>query len=320
MEARQNKQSVEILTREATSPLTSQTHPWRGTLLALAITIFCWASAFVGIRAGLHGYSPTHLALLRYLVASLVLALYAMRRRMPLPQWRDVPGLAFCGLIGIAIYNVALNTGEVSVSASISSFLVNTAPILTALLSMLLLKERLSLWGWGGILVCLIGISLMTLSPGEGFHLSVGMLLILSAALAQSLSFVWQKPYLARYSALQCTTCTIWTGTLGLLLFFPGLITNMRAASWSETAAVIYLGIFPAALGYVSYAYALARIPATHAASFLYLVPAVTLGIAWVWLSEWPSWFALLGGGIAIAGVMIVNRYGKTQVRKIEAF
>lgn len=286
-----------------------------GTILALSITIFCWSSAFVGIRIGLRGYSPTHLALLRYLTASLVLALFAGIKRMPLPRWRDIPGLALTGVVGIAVYNVALNTGEISVPAGISSFLVSTAPIFTAGLSMVLLKERLRVWGWIGILVCVLGSFLITLSAGEGFHFSPGTLFVLCAALAHSLYFVLQKPHLTHYSALQCTTYAIWGGTLMLLFFSPGLVANVQTAPWSETAAAVYLGIFPAALGYVSWGYVLARVPATHAASFLYLLPVVTLGIAWFWLGEWPAWPALSGGVIAISGVILVNGLGKARTR-----
>jgi len=98
-----------------------------------------------------------------------------------------------------------------------------------------------------------------------------------------------QKPYLARYSALQCTSYAVWTGTLVLLSFAPDLVRELPKASPSATMAAGYLGIFPAALGYVTWAYTLARIPAARAASFLYLVPPVTLGIAWVWLGQWPG-------------------------------
>lgn len=66
------------------------------------------------------------------------------------------------------------------------------------------------------------------------------------------------------------------------------------------------------ALGYVTWACTLARVPAARAASFLYLVPAVTLGIAWIWFGEWPTRLALLGGAIAISGVVIVNVFGKS--------
>jgi drug/metabolite transporter (DMT)-like permease len=282
------------------------------TLFALGITIFCWASAFAGIRVALAGYGPTHLALLRYLIASLILAIYAGVKRMPLPEWRDQPALAFTGLVGIALYNVALNTGEISTSAGVSSFLVNTAPIITALLATIFLKERLRIWGWLGILICITGVTIIALNSSQQIRLSAGALYVLLAALAQSLYFVSQKPYLSRYTALQCTSYAVWTGTLALLIFSPGLVRDLQTAPLSATIAAGYLGTFPAALGYVTWAYTLARVPAARAASFLYLVPAVTLGIAWIWLGEWPTWLALLGGAIAILGVVIVNLFGKS--------
>lgn len=62
-------------------------------LLAIALTILPWASAFAGIRAGLQDYSPAHLTLLRFLVASSVMLVYALLVRMPLPERRDWPAI-----------------------------------------------------------------------------------------------------------------------------------------------------------------------------------------------------------------------------------
>jgi hypothetical protein len=69
--------------------------------------------------------------------------------------------------------------------------------------------------------------------------------------------------------------------------------------------------VFSGAIGYVSWAYALAHIPASRAASFLYLVPLLALGIAWVWLGELPPLLALPGGALVLAGVMVVNARGR---------
>jgi drug/metabolite transporter (DMT)-like permease len=279
-----------------------------GSLLALGTTLLLWASAFAGIRAGLTGYSPGHLALLRFIVASLALAVYAAATRMKMPEKRDLPGIALTGWLGISGYNLALNYGETSLTAGVASFMVNTGPVFTALLAMTFLGERLRGWGWLGIAVSFGGVSLIALAKEHGFSFDPAVLLVLLAAFLQSLYFVLQKPYLKRYRPFEFTTYAIWAGTLGLLVFWPGLPAEMGAAPPEATLATVYLGIFPAALAYVTWAYVLARFPASRAASFLYLVPGVATLIAWLWLGEVPGWLALLGGVIALTGVIIVNK------------
>ncbi len=286
---------------------------WR-TPLAVVLTLTFWASAFAGIRAGLHSYTPSSVALLRYLTASLVLAVYAWLSKMPLPNWRDLPGLALSGVFGIALYNVALNTGEQQIAAGTASLIVASAPIYVALLAVLLLHERLAVWGWLGILLSFAGVAVISLAAGKGLELSLNAFIVLAAAIAQSIYVILQKPYLKRYSPLQCTACAIWGATLLLLVFSPGLAGQIRTASAESTLAVLYMGVFPGAIGYVSWAFVLSRLPASKAGSLLYMVPAIAILIAWLWLGEIPTLLAILGGILVLAGVILVNMLGKSRV------
>ncbi|MBO0782721.1 MAG: DMT family transporter, partial [Ktedonobacteraceae bacterium] len=277
--------------------------------LAAGVTMVLWASSYPGIRAGLHAYSPAHLAVLRYAAASLTLGGYALVRRLRLPGVRDLVKIALLGLMGIAYYGVALNTGELSVPSAEASFLINTAPIFVALVARAWLGERLHRLGWLGMLISFSGVAVIAWSRMTGLLVDAHALLIVSAAFAFSLYVVGQKPLLTRYTAVEFATYAVWTSACCLLVFFPGLPEEMRAAPLPDTFAVIYLGVFPAALGYITWAYALAHLPASRTASFLYLQPLLVLGIAWVWLGEWPSWLALCGGGLVLAGVMVVNAH-----------
>ena len=110
--------------------------------------------------------------------------------------------------------------------------------------------------------------------------------------------------------ALEFTSYAIWAGTLPLFIFLPGLILQFRVAAPPATFAVIYLGIFPAAIAYVLWNYALARMPASLLSSFLYLSPVIASFIAWVWLGEIPALLTILGGAIAILGVILVQTKG----------
>jgi drug/metabolite transporter (DMT)-like permease len=281
------------------------------TYLALITTMLLWSSAFAGIRAGLAAYSPGHVALLRFLVASAVLIIYAVITRLGLPELKDVPRIALLGFLGITVYHVALNYGEVSVTAGAASLLIGAVPAITALIATIFLKERLKVWGWIGIAVSFSGVALIALGEGEGFQFDPGAGLILIAAIATSIYFVGQKPLFERYSALQMTCYTIWAGTLFMLIFLPGLPQAISTAPINATLAVVYLGVFPAAIAYLTWTIALSRIPASVVTSFLYVNPVLAILIAWVWISEVPDPLSLVGGGLAIAGVVIVNRWGR---------
>src|SRR5262249_2972533 len=151
-----------------------------------------WASAFPGIRAGLQAYSPPHVALLRYGVASCVLGVYAIITRMPAPQWRDVPGMTLSGAVGISLYNIALNAGVVSVPSAVASFIVAAAPVFMTVEARVFLGERVRAWGWMGIALSFLGVAIISLGTGHGLAVDPRALLILVAAIAQSAYFIAQ--------------------------------------------------------------------------------------------------------------------------------
>lgn len=279
--------------------------------LALGVTVLVWGSAFAAIRVALHAFGPGEMALLRLLFASAALGIYAAATRMRLPALRDLPGIFLLGFLGFGFYNVALNFGEVTVQAGVASLLIATAPIFTALLAVVFLKERMGLRGWMGVLVAFAGVVLIIAGQQGGFGISRGALIILVASLSAAVYFVIQRPFLKDYSSLQLTACSIWSGTLLIAFYLPALTQQWRAVSWKMTAVVAYLGVFPAALGYVLWNYALSKLPVSRVSSFLYLVPVVAMTGGWVMLHEMPARLSLCGGPVAIAGVYLVNRRGK---------
>jgi drug/metabolite transporter (DMT)-like permease len=282
------------------------------TLIAMGVTLLFWSSAFAGIRASLQAYTPTHLVLFRFLVASAVFVVYAALTRMRLPDRRDLPVILLLGFLGFTIYHVALVYGQVTVTAGAASLLIASGPIFTVLLATAFLRERLRIWGWLGIVLSFFGVSLIALGEGKGVRFDPGAFLILLSAFSTSLYFVIQKPYLRKYNALELTAYSIWAGTFFMLAFFPRLTQAVGRAPINATLAVIYLGVFPAALGYVTWTYVLSRFPASNAVSFLYLNPALAILIAWIWLGEIPTTLSLLGGILAILGVVLVNTKGRS--------
>lgn len=277
------------------------------TVLAIVATVILWASAFVAIRAALASYSPSHLAVFRFAIASVVLGALIFRGGMSLPSRGELPRIIAIGAIGITGYNLALNFGEQRVTAASASFIVNTVPIITALFALVAGLDKLSAKGWLGSLVSLAGVCLVAIGEEGGLTLSMGTALVLLAALCQSAFFVLQKPLLTKYGSVRVMSWAIWIGMLLLLPLGRGLVDTIRTVPFEGTLSVVYLGVFPGALGYVTWAYALKHLPVARACTFLFAVPPTTMLIGWCWLGEIPGWLAISGGVLALSGVAIVN-------------
>ena len=262
---------------------------------------------------GPDGYGPGEVALLRFGTASAVLAVFAALTRMRLPSRKDLMGIAIAGVVGITIYHVSLNFGEQTVSSGAAALLISAGPVFVALLSMVFLGERLTWEGWGGIAVAFAGVALISVSGSGGLHFSAGALFVLLSALATAAYFILSKRLLRHYSPIEFTCYAIWAGTIPMLVFAPSFARQFSHAAPSATLAVVYLGIFPAAIAYVLSNYALARMPASLMTTFLYLSPVLAALIAWVWLGEVPALLTVVGGAVAIVGVIIVQTRGQAR-------
>lgn len=246
----------------------------RAALVAALVTVVLWASAFVGIRAAGEELSAGALSLARLAVGSAALGALVMIRRERMPARADMPALVLCGLFWFGIYNVALNEAERRVDAGTAAMLVNVGPILIAILAGFFLREgfpRTLVAGcaiaFGGSLV--IGLA----STDGGVDAGWGASLCLVAALAYAIGVVLQKPVLGRSSALGVTFVACAVGTIACLPFAPQLAGELSDASGGSVAWAVYLGVFPTAIAFTTWAYALSHTTAGRMGSTTWCRP-----------------------------------------------
>lgn len=278
-------------------------------IITLALVMMLWASAFVGIRVGLLEYAPGPLALLRFLVASLcVLVIYLRlpgKTKMPMSVRIQLMAI---GVLGIGVYNICLNIGEMTVTAGVASFVIGLMPIITILLSVVFLHERPGFLVWAGVLISIVGMFILMFAEKDGNVVSTGVLLILLSAVMGSLYTLLQKRYLGHYHPIAITAWVIWGGTLMLLWFLPELCQQLPMASWRASLSAVYMGIFPGAVAYVGWSYVLNHMKASEASLYLYFMPIISTVFGFLLLDEQPAILSLVGGSLALIGALVATR------------
>ena len=272
------------------------------------LVIFFWSSAFPAVRYTLQYYSPEAIMLFRFLVASGVLMIYCAWKKVPLPKKKDLPMFIASGFIGLFLYMWAFTAGTAFVSAGISSFLISTSPIFTLILAIFFLREKASLMIWVGVLISFVGLGLISFTQVTDMQLNIGVILLLGASIFTSAYTIIQKFLLENYTSIQASAYSVVIGTVFMFIFFPALIREFPGAPLSANLIIIYMGIFPAAIAYFLWSLALSNVKKTvYVSSFLYLIPFLSIIIAYFWLGEEMPPLALVGGVIIIVGMALTN-------------
>lgn len=292
--------------------------PWLPAAAA-TLTLLLWASAFVAIRHLGETVPPGALSLGRLSVATVALgALLAVRagrdRRSAHRQWprgrREWGLMLTCGAAWFGVYNLALNASEQRIDAGTAAMLVQVGPLIVAVLAALFLGESLTRWVLVGIAVALAGVVVIGTAPADGATSvdSVGVALAVLAAATYAVGVVTQKPLVGVLPALQVTWLACVIGTVVCLPWAGDLVEVVRTADAATLAWIGYLGLLPTAVAFSTWAYALRHTDASALAVLTFLVPVITVVLAWVLLSETPPVAAYAGGALCVVGVVLARR------------
>lgn len=274
-------------------------HPYAMT------TILFWSLAYVFTRLALRYFSAFSLGFLRYLAAACALIVVAVFTGMKPPKVADIKWFALSGAAGFFLYIITFNLGCTTVTASTSSIIIATVPVITAVLARILYKERLNYLQWAATALEFVGVAVLTVLNG-GFSVNLGLVWLLCAAVLLSIYNLVQRTLTKSYTALQTSAFSIFCGTILLTVFSPLSFGEVTKAPPIQILYILILGIFSSAIAYCAWAKAFAKAKQTSSVSnYMFITPLLTTILGYLIAGEKPERSVLLGGFIILLGLFL---------------
>jgi drug/metabolite transporter (DMT)-like permease len=289
-------------------------------IVRLTLIVLLWGSAFPLIKIALSEVPPVTLGFLRFLVATPILTLYACvkdAKGFRALFRNNVLALILMGLTGVMGYHVFQNIGIQHTSATNSSIIISSNPIILAVLSILFLREKVNATQALGIVIGFAGVVTIILTEGRGLPIGtsglVGDLLSLGGSVSWAVYSIFGKRLSTRVNPTALTAASTIFGTIflippTLLLEKPHLPTT--SAVW---LAIVTLSLGASCLAYVLWNQVLSEEEASRVGAFLFLMPVVTTALSVALLSEPLTLFIVAGMGLVLSGVFITERNNRSR-------
>jgi len=285
-------------------------HRWMEILL---VGLFCllWSSAFAPAKIALQDCPPLILLAARFLIAGLIcLGLARWFGEARGVTWRQIGALGLLGLFNNAIYLGFAWTGMTTVSSGFAAVLISANPLLTALVAVPVLGERLTARKIAGLVLGLIGVAVVLRSRlGGGIEDTGGTLLLLGGLVSLVAGTVLYKRLAPPVGP--------WTGN-GIQLLVAGLALLPLALGFEDLGHIRYTLPMLASMawmvlgvsvgGYFLWFKILSRRSATAASSLHFLMPPLGLAFGWVIVGEGVPLVDLVGIVPIAVGIALVTR------------
>ncbi|WP_058913872.1 DMT family transporter [Entomohabitans teleogrylli] len=268
------------------------------------VTVAMWSGAYVVTKISLQHFTAGPLGLLRCGLAAICLMTLLIWRRQLTVSLRDIPVFVLSGACGFALYFLAFNTGSLSVNPTTGSVIIALCPVFTSLLAQRVFREKLTVRKWLATAVAFSGVLVMLLWEGS-LQMSRGVIWMLGAAVLLSIYNLLQRGLASRFSPLQITAWSFLFGTLLLSGSLPEALLGIRDAPPLHLLLVVFLGVFPGALAYVTWSRALAIAEQTsQVTNWMFVTPFMALLLEYGVTGQFPGVATFVGGGIIISALV----------------
>lgn len=273
------------------------------------ITIVIWSSTFAFSKVCLEAFTAPVLSMYRFIFAGLFMLVFAIVKKIGMPEKKDWPIFLFSAAIGFSVYQLVFNKGIDMLTSATACIIIATTPVITAVFARILFGEKLRIGGWIGMMICFAGILVLMLWNGV-LSINAGIIWMLVAAGFLAGYTLLQRKLTQTYTALQSTAYSIILGAIMLLAVMPfGGIEQAVHASPKVWLCTAYLGFIGSAVSYLCWSKALALTDQTAKVSNLqFIQPILAMFWGFVIVAEVPTIDMYLGLIIVVAGLTVFNK------------
>jgi drug/metabolite transporter (DMT)-like permease len=276
----------------------------------LLVLSLIWGLAFVAIRELDTQLGFGNLTLLRWLVAAagyLGLLLFAGKAKAKLDK-ADLPRLLLIGFLNVAVYHLALNYGEVTVTAGLAGLLITLGPVFSVLLAAAFLREKVHTRFVFALVLAVGGAAVLFAGDLPAGLAPWGPLAVVLAALSYAMFGLLSRPLVKKYGALHVA---IWAGVVGTVMILPLVsasffsdVSRLPLTGWE---ALLYLSLLSTVAGYSMFYTLVGRVGVSRLMIQLYLAPVVSVIGGVLLLGESVSTYTLLGGALMLLAVWLAT-------------
>jgi len=285
-------------------------------ILEALFAVIIWGASFIATKVALADVRPVTVVWLRFAMGVVILGIaVTVRKQFALPKGKEWFYFALLGFLGIAFHQGLQSKALETSRASTTAWIVAATPVFMALLGWLVLKEKLGWLQTTGIVLATLGV-LLVVSDGDPSTISFkqfgapGDILVLISSANWAVFSALSRRGLKTHPATRMMFYVMTFGWLftSIAFFSESHWLEIPSLTGNGWLGIAFLGVFCSGLAYIAWYDALQVLPTGQLGAFLYLEPPVAVVVAGIILAEPATWAAIMGGGIILLGVWLVNR------------
>lgn len=288
-------------------------------VFALALVCFFWGTTWIAAKEGVRNdrIHPLYMSAIRQLLGGLCFILFFISKGQQWPKGKEWRAIAVLSFLNFLLSNGLSTWGLKYISSGLGAIMGAIFPLWLVIIGLFTASNKMPakaiigmVLGFGG--VCIIFYEHLNdfLKPDFRF----GILLSLAATWSWAFGTLYTKKHAANFNPYFSLGLQMVISSVALIVLsgFTGIAVPLTAIPWQSWVAIGYLVLFGSVISFISYLYALQRLPTGQVSIYAYINPVVAVLLGWIIFSEKLTVFITVGGLVTLFGVYLVNRAFKS--------